>query len=577
MEGQKRSGAFLTAIAVLLIGCAPAPAAGPGSPTGSAGQAGSSSSQRALTMSIAVEPTYLASLAPLAPGGASDFYQRMFSAYLELYDEKPHAHPYLAEALPVLNTDSWVVFPDGRMETRYRLKPNLVWHDGAPLTPDDFVFAFKVATPANGFRTSVTPYILMEDVVASDDRSFTIRWKSIYPDAGVLVLDTRFGLVPIPRHIVEPAFNQSLEAFQAHPYWTHEFVGAGPFKLERWELGSHLEAVAFDQHVLGRPKIDRIRVMFITDPNTAFANVLAGSTDVALDTLTFDHMLQLKREWATTKRGSAGVTVSSFTTISMQNRPDYADPRAVLDVRVRKALAHGIDRQTFAETVWAGELYLLDTIFHPAADYYPAIDRTITKYPYDPQASQRLMAEAGYARGPDGFFAGPEGKLTLTLHATNTRREPAPLSANWRQAGFDIEERSLSNAEDRDPAVRASFPALYVRASGLSEEQQMARYRASEVSNPENRWRGENVTGWRNLSFDRLADAYNVTLDPNERNQQRVQMAKLLSDEMPAIMLTENPNMHASLATVKNVPPKAPYKTTGRITWNIHLWELASP
>src|SRR6185436_15173112 len=110
------------------------------------------------------------------------------------------------------------------------------------------------------------------------------------------------------------------------------------------------------------------------------ANMLAGTTDVALDTITFDHMLQIKREWGPANKGTGGVTVSSFTTISIQNRPDYANPRATLDVRVRKALAHGIDRQTFAETVWAGELYLLDTIFHPGVDYYPAIDRAITKY-----------------------------------------------------------------------------------------------------------------------------------------------------------------------------------------------------
>jgi peptide/nickel transport system substrate-binding protein len=196
----------------------------------------------------------------------------MLNAFLDLYDDQARPIPYLAEALPVLNTDSWIVFPDGRMETRYRLKPNLVWHDGAPLTADDFVFAFHVSPPANGFRTGVVPYTLMQEVVAADSRSLVIRWNSIYPDAGVLHLgDVKFGLVPLPRHILEPTFNQSVEAFQGHPYWSHEFVGAGPFKLDRWELGSRLEAVAFDQHVLGRPRIDRIRLLFVSDFNTSFA------------------------------------------------------------------------------------------------------------------------------------------------------------------------------------------------------------------------------------------------------------------------------------------------------------------
>jgi ABC-type transport system substrate-binding protein len=225
----------------------------------------------------------------------------MFNGFLDLYDGQGRPQPYLAEALPVLNSDSWTVFPDGRMETRYRLKPNLVWHDGTPLTADDFVFAFTVAKPSNGFRTADVPFTLMEDVVASDDRSFVIRWKGIYPDAGVLLLgDVKFGLVALPRHLLEKSFSQSLEAFQQDLYWSHQFVGAGPFKLDHWELGSHLEASAFDRHVLGRPKIERIRLQFITDTNTALANLLAGTTDVAMDTLNFAQMLQLKQECCST-------------------------------------------------------------------------------------------------------------------------------------------------------------------------------------------------------------------------------------------------------------------------------------
>lgn len=159
---------------VLVAGCAPA---GPTSPAGPASQASSPAGGRVLTMSIPLEPNYIGAFVPLPPGGASDFYQRMFNAFLDLYDDQARPVPYLAEALPALNTDSWTVSPDGRMETRYRLKPNLVWHHGVPLTADDFVFAFKVSPPANGFRTGVVPYTLMQEVVAPDDRSLVIRWK----------------------------------------------------------------------------------------------------------------------------------------------------------------------------------------------------------------------------------------------------------------------------------------------------------------------------------------------------------------------------------------------------------------
>src|SRR5207244_12828085 len=114
----------------------------------------------------------------------------------------------------------------------------------------------------------------------------------------------------------------------------------------------------------------------------------------------------------------------------------------------------------------------------------------------------------------------------------------------------------------------------YVQASGLTEGQQRTRYRASEAASAETRWRGENVTGWKNPAFDQLVDLFTVTLDANERVQQRAQMAKLMSEELPSIMLTENPNMHAYASSVKNVSPRVPYHTTGRITWNIERWEL---
>lgn len=92
-------------------------------------------------------------------------------------DERGIAQPQLAEALPRLNSDTWRVFPDGRMETSYRLKPNLTWHDGTALSAEDFVFAYRVyATPALGAATS-PPIGLMEEVLAPDDHTLVIRWR----------------------------------------------------------------------------------------------------------------------------------------------------------------------------------------------------------------------------------------------------------------------------------------------------------------------------------------------------------------------------------------------------------------
>ena len=98
-------------------------------------------------------------------------------------------------------------------------------------------------------------------------------------------------------------------------------------------------------------------------------------------------------------------------------------------------------------------------------------------------------------------------------------------------------------------------------------------YRLSEVSSAETRWRGLNSGGWKNPAYDRLVDAFDTTIDPNERIQQRAQMAQLLTEELPSIALTYNANAHAYLESVKGITRALLY-TTGRIGWNIERWEL---
>ncbi|HEY3116821.1 MAG TPA: ABC transporter substrate-binding protein [Chloroflexota bacterium] len=562
---------LLLALPALIAGCSPAaPAA---APAGSS-QPSAAAPERVLTASISREPDFLGAQAPIPSQSATDFYTRMFNAYLELIDDQSRPMPYLAEALPALHTASWTVFPDGRMETRYHLKPNLVWHDAAPLTADDFVFGFQFATPARGFRTAVVPYTLMADVTAPDDRTVVISWKSAYPDAGVLLGSARFGLVPLPKHLLDDLGSATPDVVQGNPYWAHEYVGLGPYKLDHWELGSYLEAVAFDQHVLGKPKIGRIRLMFMSDTNTAFANILAGTTAMALDSISFAHVVQLKQEWAQSHAGTAGITVASLASLYFQLRPEYVSPKAIMDVNVRKAMAYGMDKETLSDTIWSGELKPMDSIFDPTTSYYPTIERAITKYPYDPRASERLMAEAGYAKGADGFFANPnEGKLELFLRAPPTRPELPVLAANWRKAGFDVTEKPASPQESADPASGSIYPSMSLSASGGSEVQQISIYRAAQVRRAETRWQGDNLGGWSDPAFEKLADGFAVTLDQNERVQQRVEMARMLTEQVPAIPLTYNPNMHAYLNSVRNVGA-VQMQTTGRMTWNIYLWEL---
>src|SRR5687768_15992588 len=174
---------------LLFVALATACAAPSGSPPPAAPGQQPRAEQRptpTLVVATRTQPQSLASRPITGAGGGVAFVLRVFNADLDMIDGQDQARPYLAEALPQLNTESWQVLPDGTMQTRYQLRPNLTWQDGAPLVASDFVFALDVyKTPELGVSTA-EPMRLMEEIQAPDPRTVVIRWRALYPAAGVL-------------------------------------------------------------------------------------------------------------------------------------------------------------------------------------------------------------------------------------------------------------------------------------------------------------------------------------------------------------------------------------------------------
>lgn len=103
---------------------------------------------RPLQVLVGREPASLSLKALGTAGVTTATSRRIFNATLTLIDNVGNPLPYLASALPQLNSEGWKFSSDGRMETTYPLKPNLVWHDGTALTAQDFAFTWRVyATP----------------------------------------------------------------------------------------------------------------------------------------------------------------------------------------------------------------------------------------------------------------------------------------------------------------------------------------------------------------------------------------------------------------------------------------------
>jgi peptide/nickel transport system substrate-binding protein len=560
---------------LMFAGCAPDSRA-PAQASSESGSAPSTSTT--LTMAIRYEPTALSLKMTAQAGG--DFVKQPFNATLAYIDGDGNAQPMLAERLPELNTETWRVFPDGRMETIHRLRPNVTWQDGQPLTARDFIFGYQLSSnPALG-AFSPKPQDQMEEVLAPDPLTVVIRWRSPSPDAATLSENRDGGLEPMPRHLLEAGYERVVQdasakdAFLSLPYWTHEYVGLGPYRLQRWDPGSHLEGLAFPEYVLGRPKVNRIIMRIIADENTTLTNMLAGSIDVATKyTLRFEQGQVLRREWPANTRGGILVAVNGGQYAMVQFRPEFLKVPELMDVRVRRALVHSLDRQSVVDSLFDGEIRPIETFVYPNVPYYATLDRAMVHYSYDPRRTEQLMNEAGFAKDSGGVFANGAGERFRpefqSLGSTLFEQAQAIFVDAWSRAGIQTQPTVLPASQVRDNEARNTFNAI-ASAGGVLDG--WLGFTSAEIGTRSNRWTGRNRGGWSNAEYDRLWDEFNSTISRPERERLLGQIARVLSEELPAWPLYAQADVWAHARHVKGVNPGS---TETRPLWNIHTWEAS--
>ena len=165
-----------------------------------------------------------------------------------------------------------------------------------PVTSDDLIFTARADQERQVPGFGNVANTLIERVEAPDAATFVVTWKE--PFVGADSLFTRIRGLPLPRHILEEPYNENKVAVPDHPYWGHQFVGTGPYKLRELVSGSHLILDANDRFVLGRPKIDVFEVKFAPDANVLITNILANAAEMTMGArLSIDQALQIQDGW----------------------------------------------------------------------------------------------------------------------------------------------------------------------------------------------------------------------------------------------------------------------------------------
>jgi peptide/nickel transport system substrate-binding protein len=517
---QYRAATLLLAIAILLTACATGGRGPSGTPDQPGGTTEGSRAPKTLTLAVQVEPSTLSEFGTNVGAAAAHTKVRALAhEFLVVQDDRDAWVPQLALEQLSVERGTWRVNPDGTMDTTWRIPQNVRWHDGTPFTAEDLLFSFTVYTdPAVPNRAGGRASELMESATAPDPHTLAVHWSAPY-----FAANQAQGLFPMPRHLLEEVYRQDKDAFQSSPRFTSEWVGLGPYRMDRWEPGAHIVFSRFDGYYRGRAPLDTIVMRFFPDPTAMVANLLASAVDAVLPLgVRIDEALEVKGRWDGTGNQVVAALSGRLRNIEIQHRAEFARPvNGFTNRQVRQAFYQAIDRQTLIDVMSPGLTSpLADSWIPPHHELRPQLEPNVPQFPYDPARAQQLLAQEGWVRGPNGLLVNQAGEpwsvMLWNTQSSGAEREMNVVADSWKGIGAQTELYIVPAALVNDREGRAKLPGGGLTGFGY-DAVWTDRLHSRNVTAAANRWLGINRGGYSNPQVDDLLDRLVVTVAPAER------------------------------------------------------------
>ncbi len=479
-------------------------------------------------------------LATSAPAG--DLAMFIFS-YAVRYDDRARPVPDALREIPTIENGD--VSKDG-LTLRYKLRPNIYFHDGVQLTCKDLAFTWKaVMNPANNDITH-EGYRDIESIDCSDPLVAVIHMKRVYAPFLQQLWGINGNAPILPAHLLA-GVNDAKGSFNTAPYQAAP-VGSGPFKFVRWNRGSDVELVAFDKYFLGRPKLDSVTFKTVPDEATLVTQLRTHEIDMAARVG--------NGSWPQLQ-GIPGVTAIALPTFQFSHvdfnlrRPLFAD------VRLRRALEVAIDRPSIVEKVLHGNGDLNPTSV--PAKLSPYFDPHAVSYPFDPARARAMLDAAGWKAGPDGIRVKGGQRLAFS-YATQTesgtaRAVEALIQREWHDVGADVSIKNQPTAQFFDNTANgvlqggkydvASFAWL-----AAADPDDSAIYSGHDLAPS-----GQNALFWNDPIATKAMDDQLATVDPVRRKKDSWIEQERFADQVPSIVLYFVREPHGYNSDLKGFSP----------------------
>ena len=447
---------------------------------------------------------------------------QLFAAPLR-YDDQWNPHPYLAR--------EWSTSDDGLTVT-LKLVAGATFHDGMPITSRDVAFSIRTVQENHPFKTMFAP---VEAVETPDDHTAVIRLSRPHP---ALLLAMSSQLLPIiPEHVYGDGQDP-----KSHPRNSQDVVGSGPFKLVEFKRDEHIILDRNEDFFIeGRPYVDKIVMRILKDGSARAIALENGEVHLSAFESNPRDLNRLKeKDLLVTPNGYAAIGPIAWLAFNTQREPTS-------DQRVRQAIAHAIDREFLLNAIFLGTSQEARTGIHPGSPFY---EQDVAAYDLDIDEANRILDEAGYARGADGTRFG----LTVDYGWADIKAPAEYVKPALKKIGIDVTVRAapdfptwskrISNHEfdmTWDEVFNWGDPVIGVHRTYLS-----TNIKKGVI------W--SNTQGYANSEVDAILDQAGQETDPEKRRVLYSQFQKIVAEELPVYWTHTLPYHTVASRQVGNPP-----------------------
>lgn len=344
-----------------------------------------------------------------------------------IYESLVQADPKTGEIKP--NLGKWTVSSDG-LTYSWEIDAKANWSDGKPIIAQDFLTGLTLVAKSKKTvrKSNFNDIVGFADLAAgkgteltgfkidpANPKKFTVTFGKVFCPA---LVNAFGGNYVLPTQVFgKYATATSKDEIDTAPENDAPPVASGPFKFNSWKKGDQVILDRNESYWKGAPLLDQYIYKVVADSNAIVSGLKTGElTYGTIEAKDYDDISKTE-SLRINEFQQLGYTYIGWN-VQSKTAP------ALGDVKVRQALAYGLDMDAVVKSILFGHGTKMVS-HHPAASWAAPDPSTMQQYKYDKTKAEQLLKDAGYAKGTDGFYAkdGKTLEFSIVANSGNKTRE----------------------------------------------------------------------------------------------------------------------------------------------------------